>query len=278
MSKMISKDGTEIAYEKTAKGPALILVDGALCYRSFGPMSELARAARPDTSRSPLTTGAGAARAAIPGPTRSNARWKISTRSSRKPAGRHFVYGISSGACLALEAAIRLGKKVKKLGHVRAALQLRRRSPPGLEGLPDSSLRSCWPRAPGRCGGAVHAVGWHACRPGGRDAARRRCGRMFEAVAPTLAYDAAAMGEDRSVPLKRAAAVNVPALVMNGTANTIHAGYGHGAGKGHPACPAAHAGRPDPRCGSESPGPGAGGVLQQMKAAGNAGWITKEQP
>jgi len=40
---------------------------------------------------------------------------------------------------------------------------------------------------------------------------------MFEFVAPTLAYDAAAMGDDRSVPVKRAAEVVSPSLVMNGT-------------------------------------------------------------
>jgi len=40
---------------------------------------------------------------------------------------------------------------------------------------------------------------------------------MFEAVAPTLAYDAAATGDDRTVPEKRAAQVVSPALVMSGT-------------------------------------------------------------
>jgi pimeloyl-ACP methyl ester carboxylesterase len=40
---------------------------------------------------------------------------------------------------------------------------------------------------------------------------------MFEAVAPTLPYDAAALGEDRTVPSKRAAQVSVPTLVLNGT-------------------------------------------------------------
>jgi hypothetical protein len=40
---------------------------------------------------------------------------------------------------------------------------------------------------------------------------------MFEAVAPTLAYDAAILGEDRSIPVKRAVHVSVPVLVMNGT-------------------------------------------------------------
>jgi hypothetical protein len=40
---------------------------------------------------------------------------------------------------------------------------------------------------------------------------------MFEAVGPTLAYDAATLGDDRAVPVKRAAAVSSPTLVMNGT-------------------------------------------------------------
>lgn len=42
MDKVISKDGTPIAYEKSGEGPALILVDGALCSRKFGPMPRLA--------------------------------------------------------------------------------------------------------------------------------------------------------------------------------------------------------------------------------------------
>ena len=42
MSKVTSKDGTTIAYEKRGTGSALILVDGALTYRSFGPLGKLA--------------------------------------------------------------------------------------------------------------------------------------------------------------------------------------------------------------------------------------------
>src|SRR5207248_1358213 len=42
---------------------------------------------------------------------------------------------------------------------------------------------------------------------------------MWEAVAPTLAYDAAVMGEDASVPTEKAASVAVPALVMDGSAS-----------------------------------------------------------
>lgn len=41
-STVISKDGTTIAYSQIGRGPVLILVDGALCYREFGPSAALA--------------------------------------------------------------------------------------------------------------------------------------------------------------------------------------------------------------------------------------------
>src|SRR5947199_7727786 len=43
---------------------------------------------------------------------------------------------------------------------------------------------------------------------------------LLESIAPTLAYDhAAILGEDSSVPTERAANVDVPTLVMNGGAS-----------------------------------------------------------
>ena len=42
MSKVLSKDGTPIAFAKSGNGEPIILVDGALCSRSFGPMPKLA--------------------------------------------------------------------------------------------------------------------------------------------------------------------------------------------------------------------------------------------
>lgn len=37
-------------------------------------------------------------------------------------------------------------------------------------------------------------------------------------MAPTLSYDAAALGVDRTVPTERVAALTIPALVMDGSA------------------------------------------------------------
>ena len=41
MKRLLSKDGTPIAFERSGIGQPLILVDGALCSRSFGPMPKL---------------------------------------------------------------------------------------------------------------------------------------------------------------------------------------------------------------------------------------------
>src|SRR2546423_12645986 len=37
-----SADGTDIAYTRAGEGPPLVLVDGALCHRAFGPSPKLA--------------------------------------------------------------------------------------------------------------------------------------------------------------------------------------------------------------------------------------------
>src|SRR5690348_7771281 len=42
MPTVTSADGTRIGYERAGDGPALVLVDGALCYRAAGPMRPLA--------------------------------------------------------------------------------------------------------------------------------------------------------------------------------------------------------------------------------------------
>ncbi len=41
---VVSADGTTIAHERTGSGPCVIVVDGALCYREFGPSRKIAAA------------------------------------------------------------------------------------------------------------------------------------------------------------------------------------------------------------------------------------------
>ncbi len=42
MATVTSKDGTTIAYDRRGAGPPVVLVDGAFCYRTFGPMPKIA--------------------------------------------------------------------------------------------------------------------------------------------------------------------------------------------------------------------------------------------
>ena len=42
MGNVISEDGTSIAYDRQGSGDALVVIDGALCHRGFGPTPKLA--------------------------------------------------------------------------------------------------------------------------------------------------------------------------------------------------------------------------------------------
>src|SRR5512142_2438936 len=114
MAKVTSKDGTQIAYDKKGQGPALILIDGALCYRGFGPMPGLAELLNPHfTVYTYDRRGRGES---------SNGKPYALDREIedidaliQAAGGTAYLYGISSGACLALEAALKLGSKVAKL-------------------------------------------------------------------------------------------------------------------------------------------------------------------
>jgi pimeloyl-ACP methyl ester carboxylesterase len=215
MNKVTSKDGTEIAYETSGNGPTVILVDGALCYRSFGPMRELAKLLSPHfTVYAYDRRGRGESSNSMPFAVEREVE-DIEALID-EAGGSAFVYGISSGGSLALEAAAKLGDKIRKLAIYEAPYNS------------DKAARNEWKEyrknlgdalAEDRRGDAVVLFMNLVSTPTEMIEGMRSSPMwpMFEAVAPTLAYDAAAMGDDRSVPVKRAAEVNSPSLVMNGT-------------------------------------------------------------
>jgi pimeloyl-ACP methyl ester carboxylesterase len=216
MKKVISKDGTEIAYQTSGQGPALILVDGALCYQSFGPMTNLAKLLAPHfTVYTYDRRGRGGS-----GDTRPYAvEREIEDIEAliQAAGGAAFVFGTSSGACLALEAALKLGKKVNKLAMYEPPYESGDRA---RQGWKDYRKQLADFLASGRRGEAVVLFMQFVGTPTEQAEGMRQTPAwpMFEAVAPTLAYDAAAMGEDRPAPVRRAANLATPALVMNGTA------------------------------------------------------------
>lgn len=107
MDKVISRDGTPIAVDTYGSGPALILVDGAMCSRGFGPMPALAKALA-----STFTVYHYDRRGR--GDSGDTAAWSLDREIDDLEAvlvhagGSAMVFGISSGAALAAEAARRL--------------------------------------------------------------------------------------------------------------------------------------------------------------------------
>lgn len=110
-----SKDGTRITYERTGVGPALILVDGAMCARELGPMAAIAQAMSPQfTVYRYDRRGRGESGNTLPYATEREV--EDIDALIREAGGSAHLFGISSGAALALEAAN------QRLGVARLAL------------------------------------------------------------------------------------------------------------------------------------------------------------
>jgi pimeloyl-ACP methyl ester carboxylesterase len=216
MKTVTSKDGTTIAFDQSGNGPAVILVDGALQYRAFDQgMKELSdllsihftvyhydRRGRGDsTDTQPYAVVREV----------EDIEALIDTAG-----GSASLFGISSGAALAFEASLALDGKVQKLAMYEAPYN------------DDVAARQGWREyrqklenitAAGRAGDAVGLfmmlVGMPADQVEGMK--QHPMWPLWEAVGLTLAYDAAVMGGDSSVPHGKAARVSVPTLVMDGS-------------------------------------------------------------
>ena len=218
MNTVTSKDGTKIAYDKIGRGPAVILVAGALCSRSFWSGPELAKLLAPHfTVYNYDRRGRGDS-----GDTKPYAvEREVEDIEALidEAGGAACLYGHSSGAALALEVAIRLGQKVKKLAMYEAPYNN------------DAEAQQAWRQyikqlaellAVDRRGDAVALFMKYVGTPDEQIEGMRHAPiwPMFEAIAPTLAYDhIAILGDDASIPTERAASSTVPTLVMHGGAS-----------------------------------------------------------
>ena len=217
MRTVTSKDGTAIAFDQSGKGPALILVGGMFEQRAMD--SETAQLAALPLLAQHFTVFHYDRRGR--GDSTDTQPYAVEREIEDIEAlideadGSAFVFGISSGAALAFEAALALGDKVKKLAMYEAPYN------------DDEDARKAWKQfrqqlkevlAAGRRGDAVALfmtlLGAVADQIEGMR--QHPMWPMWEAVAPTIAYDAAVLGEDASVPTGRAASVAAPALIMDG--------------------------------------------------------------
>jgi pimeloyl-ACP methyl ester carboxylesterase len=220
MRTVTSRDGTTIAFDHLGKGPALILVGGAFEQRAMD--SETAQLAALPLLAQRLTVihydRRGRGDSTDTQPYAVEREIEDIEALINDAGGSAFVYGVSSGAALAFEAALALGGKVKKLAMYEAPYNN------------DDDARQRWRHfrrqlsetlAEGRRGDAVGLfMMLLGMSPDHLDEMRQHpMWPMWEAVAPTIAYDAAVMGEDASVPTERAAGLAMPALIMAGGAS-----------------------------------------------------------
>jgi pimeloyl-ACP methyl ester carboxylesterase len=210
-----SKDGTRIAYDKLGSGSAVILIAGALVSRS--EHEELAQLMSQEfTVYNYDRRGRGDS-----GDTKPYAvKREIEDVEALIDAagGSAYVYGISSGACLALEATAALGGKVKKLVLYEAPYD---EAEGEAEKWKKYSANLNQLLASDRPGDAVEL---HMKTVGASDMAiagmKMSPGwARMKALAHTIAYDIAVVGERRSIPLERAAMIKVTTLVLDGGAS-----------------------------------------------------------
>ncbi len=216
MNKVISKDRTEIAYDKQGQGPAIILVDGALSFRSFGSMPELAKLLSTNFTVVDYDRR-GRGESSDTKPFTVEREIEDIEALIENVGGSTYLYGISSGACLAIEAAIKLSGKVKKLALYEPPYKSGENT---LEEWIEYKRRLTEFLAENRRGDAVALFMSFVGIPADQIEGMRKAPMwpMFEAVAPTLLYDAAATGANRKVPIERVSHITAPTLVMHGGA------------------------------------------------------------
>src|ERR1043166_6648792 len=109
-----SADGTLIAYDRSGSGRPVILVDGALCSRTFGPMPKLAPLLAEHFSVFTYDRR-GRNESGDTRPYEVDREVDYLDAVIREAGGSAYVLGVSSGASLALTAAAR-GLAIEKLG------------------------------------------------------------------------------------------------------------------------------------------------------------------
>lgn len=215
MYRVISKDGTEIAYDKVGRGPAVIVVDGALAVRASG--ASLAELLAPNfTVYCYDRRGRGDSTDTKPYSVEKEVE---DIEALIGVAGGHvYLYGSSSGGALALEAALQLGDKIKKLALYEVPYDSKETSVKAWRAYSATLLELL---AADRRGDAVALFMKFVGVPDGKIESMRRepTWQSMEALAPTLAYDGAVVGEDRIVPTERVALITVPTLIMDGSAS-----------------------------------------------------------
>ena len=212
---VVSKDNTSIAYEKLGDGPSLVLVNGALSFRKSNGVSELVNRLSLDFSVITYDRR-GRGESGDTKPYRVEKEIDDLDALIREAGGNAFLFGVSSGAALALYAAEKLGpKKIPKLAIYEP--------PFGFAGVmgqkeynEEKKQINDFVNA-GKPGNAITLFFESLKTPAEQiDAIKNSPGwKEMEAVGHTLVYDFEILG-DGNIPLDMAEKVRVPTLILDG--------------------------------------------------------------
>lgn len=207
-----SSDGTRIAFSRDGAGPVLILVDGAMCYRDFGPAKPFT-----DALRDSFTVVSYDRRGRGESGDSSTYSVQLELDDLRAVAdavgGSPCVLGFSSGAGLAYRAAA-AGQPMRGLAGYEAPWVGRRGNRDYLADLDRLA-------AEGRGGRMVDyfmtkMIGAPFFMPAMFRLMRATWSKL-SAVGPTIRYDARVMGGDFEIPVEELATITVPTLVVWGS-------------------------------------------------------------
>jgi pimeloyl-ACP methyl ester carboxylesterase len=216
MSTIVSKDGTRIALDHSGEGPSLILVAGA-----FGTREDQASLA---AALAPAFTVFAYDRRGR-GDSGDTAPYAVEREVDDLDAlidtagGSAVVFGHSSGAVLALDAAQLLPSKITKLALYEPPFIIDDSRAPMPQDFVTHLSKLI---AASRRGDAVEYWQTQLGIPAEAISQMRQSPMWarLEALAPTLPYDATIMGDTQRgnpLPLRQWASVTVPTLVMDGT-------------------------------------------------------------
>jgi pimeloyl-ACP methyl ester carboxylesterase len=221
MQTVTSKDGTIIAFDQNGTGTPLIMVNGALGFRALDTImphvDPTALLGEHFTVINYDRRGRGDSTNTLPFAVQREIE-DIEALIDHA-GGAAYLYGVSSGAALAMEAAIRLGsQKVTKLAMYEMPVN------------DDLQAQEGWRKyrqdineliAAGRNDAAViRFMTLVGMPPEDAEGVKQMpLWDVFESAAPTLAYDAAVLGENSTIPTDRARLVTVPALAAAGSAS-----------------------------------------------------------
>ncbi len=213
-----SKDGTKIAYDKLGEGPVIIMVGGAFQHRAIDPnMTHLAALLAPYfTVIHYDRRGRGDSGDTLPYTVEREVEdIEALINEVGEPA---FIFGMSSGGVLALEAVV-YGLNIKKLALYKPPFNIDKKAQLALDNYRKEIISLL--RMDHRSDAVVLSLKTFGTPSQAIYGMRRTpVWSIFESVAPTLAYDAIIMG-DGSIPREYLSSNTVPTLIINGELSPV---------------------------------------------------------